>query len=128
MKRLLFYPAVVVFAVVAVHALYSPECTIPQHLTELISYRYRDWKPPKRARVSFNFRDVGEAKASKKVTDYERVVENMKLSIVEGKREFLLVEGFFIPKGAEYNGIRFLGVKDGEVYIEIKGRVYKRRL
>ncbi len=128
MPRALLGPALALVVFGLFCLLKGHSCAVPPHVKELASFRYRSWRveAPKWSSLSFSFSDVGRY-AVKTSNGTASIVEKMKVSVVKGKKVYLLIGGLFIEEGKSYSGVRFLGVRDGEVLIEVDGKVYKKK-
>ena len=128
MLRLILFPIAAAIVFLLFFWFYRPVCSIPPHVVELSAYTFKDWKLPEVSSVSlkFDFEDVFVAEHKKASQDFSNLVENLNISVIRGSKEYLLIEGFFVEKGKSFGGLTFLGLKDGEVLIEVAGKVYKK--
>lgn len=129
----LVYPVISVMLFLILVAVHKPKCRVSPKAVELSRYTYKAWTPIEVPEVrSLALRDrerVVVLKGNKTDERVESFIEKLHPSVIlKGEKEYLLLGGFFVEKGKEVNGVRFLGVENEEILIQISGKVYRIRL
>lgn len=114
MLRFVLFPIVAVILFFLAFVFYKPKCQVPNTLLELANYHYQEWNLPKMPeKLTFQFKDVIAQTENKPVLeDFSDLVEKLKVSVIKGEKEYLLINGFFIEKGKTFGGIKFFGGKE----------------
>lgn len=129
MFRILWAPVAALVVALGYVLLSSEVCRVPEHVRILEGYSPKTWDVAELVleKPRFVMRDVVERRVKVEIRIPD-IVKRMKVSVLEAGKQFLLINGFFVEKGKSINGVKFLGVKNGEVLIEVEGRVYKKRM
>ncbi len=125
--KVLLYPFAAFLFFFMLTVIHKPKCVISSKALALSSYVYENWEPIKRVKpLHFSFEEtvLGENMTENK-TDVASLIEKLHFSVIKGEKEYLSVGSFFIEKGKELNGIKFLGVEDDQAVIEIQGKIYR---
>ena len=105
------------------------KCEEPSLLKELAAYTYKEHKVPDFTSYIFKLKSQEETRTSSlKKTEFESLVKSLKISVIRGKKTYLLIGPIFLEEGKEYNGIKFIGVIGNKVLIEVGGKVYEKKL
>jgi len=105
------------------------KCKGPQFLDELISYSYVKHEVPSFTSYTFKLKPRKTVKvASSKGAGFGELVKNLKISVIKGKKTYLLIGPIFLEQGKVYNGIKFIGIVGNKVLIEVGGKVYEKNL
>ena len=127
----LIYPAISVVLFFVLLAVHKPKCRVSPKALELSRYVYKSWAPVEVPEVrSLALRDrVVVPRKNKTDKSVESFIEKLHPSVIlKGEKEYLLLGGFFVEKGKEINGVRFLGVENDEILIQVQGKVYRIRM
>ncbi len=126
--KIFLFPLSVVFVFFLFTKFYHYRCTYDPALSEISTFSYEEHAPLFIPKISFDFKGYIFPHTIKKgKISIEEMIENLKINVITGKKRYVLVDSIFIEEGKSYNGIKFLGIEDGEVIFEIDGRIYKKK-
>ncbi len=121
-------PLSVVFIFFLFTKFYHHRCTYDPILSEISTFSYKEHAPLFIPKISFDFKGyIFPHTVKKGKISIDEMIENLKINVITGKKRYVLVDSVFIEEGKSYNGIKFLGIEDGEVIFEIDGRIYKKK-
>jgi len=108
---------------------YHKKCKYSPFLSEIASFSYEKFEPLTVPDIKFNFRGyIFPEGVKKSKVSIAKMIENLKVSVITGKKMYVLLDSRFIEKGESYNGIKFLGIDNGEVIFEVDGKIYRKKL
>lgn len=107
---------------------YHKRCTYDSFLAEAAGFTYERFEPLKVSDVEFNLEGyIIPHSSPRSELSVAKMIENLKVSVITGKKMYVLLDGVFIEKGKSYNGIKFVGIDGREVIFEIDGKIYRKR-
>ena len=130
MKRYLSFIISLAFIVIFLifTKFYNINCSLPAYIKDFRNYhpmKYEAFTVPK---LTFNFKGyIFAPLKGRKKASLSEMIENLKISVITGRKRYILLDSVFIEEGKEYNGIKFLGLDDGKVVLEVNGKLYKKR-
>ncbi len=109
-------------------------CNVQPELSMLRNYSFERINIKKIPNLKFTLKGEIIKLAKKRIKSSEKVkrreeeiVKKLKISVIRGKKNYLLIGPYFIEEGKEYNGIKFLKMDDNYVYIKVGNAVFKKR-
>ncbi len=110
-----------------------PHCFLPPELTEMKNYAFEHVVVKNLPTLNFSMKgEILRIKKPQKPVKSakeraEKIIKNLKVSLIKGRKNYILIGPYFIEEGKEVKGIKFLKVDKEYVYIKIGNEIFKKR-